>query len=197
MQTDFNNGPICGTVVDMGQSLSNPPVAGSSPAGCVSENATKSGDLADNRGSPETSQAVTSYPQTSSRLPNSSVEVSVEARLCLHCQRAFAPGRVRSNSHNPGRYCSRKCAGHAPKRAVPFFTPPSTKKERIRANGLINMRIRRGAMERPNACQRCNKEGRVDGHHDDYSQPDKVVFLCRSCHVLRHLELARLTASAN
>jgi hypothetical protein len=111
-------------------------------------------------------------------------------RNCLHCGREFRPERIHRTTKNAGLYCCRKCAGHAPRRPAPFATPPATKAERIRANGLVNMRVRRGAMERPDRCQQCGKVGRVDGHHDSYTAPGEVMWLCRSHHMLRHRDLA-------
>ncbi len=47
----------------------------------------------------------------------------------------------------------------------------------------------------PVPCEKCG-ELRVEMHHPDYQKPDKVVWLCRSCHhqlhnTLRKLELSR------
>jgi rubrerythrin len=38
-------------------------------------------------------------------------------------------------------------------------------------------------------CERCNSIHKVEGHHEDYSKPLEVVWLCKSCHVARHAEL--------
>lgn len=112
-------------------------------------------------------------------------------RVCQSCQKSFSFERATPTKTNPGLYCSRRCASNAIRGLRPavcdlFKTPASTKNERIRANGLINMRIKRGKVERPDACQHCGKVGRVDGHHPDYSRPDEVAFLCRSCHMKCH-----------
>lgn len=70
-------------------------------------------------------------------------------------------------------------------------TPKSTPEERVRASGLINMRVRRGRIGRPDRCEQCHKRCRPDGHHEDYQKPGEVRWLCRSCHMLRHREMAR------
>jgi hypothetical protein len=110
---------------------------------------------------------------------------------CEHCGEHFYPGRSRPNKNNPLKYCSRACKdAHArgvPKGTMPTFTvPTSARPERIRANGLVNMRIRRGALDRPKHCQWCGKKCRPDGHHPDYAQPALVAFLCRKCHMRCH-----------
>jgi hypothetical protein len=75
-------------------------------------------------------------------------------------------------------------------RVLPFTWRPVSnchKRKKIRANGLINMRIRRGLLKRQKACQECGRACRTDAHHDDYSRPEAVTFLCRSCHAKRHM----------
>jgi hypothetical protein len=52
------------------------------------------------------------------------------------------------------------------------------------------MRLRRGVISRPSACLHCKKVGRVDAHHPAYDQPDLVAFLCRSCHMRAHRDIA-------
>jgi len=60
------------------------------------------------------------------------------------------------------------------------------KPQRVRANGLVNMRVRRGMLNRPDACTQCGRKGKVDAHHEDYAAKEAVEWLCRSCHMKRH-----------
>lgn len=111
-------------------------------------------------------------------------------RTCPQCGRNFA-ALLRRIRQGGGRYCSQACASLQGRKAWRAAkdqraTPESTKAERIRANGLVNSRVKRGAMPRPDACTECGKKGRVDGHHEDYTKPDEVEWLCRSCHMRRH-----------
>lgn len=107
-------------------------------------------------------------------------------RPCEKCGTPFRP-RKDAVAKGDGRFCSRKCGGsnhlHGPEN---FITPPSTKAERLRANGLINMRIRRGWLVRPDRCAKCDKKCRTDAHHADYMKPGHVAFVCRSCHQKVH-----------
>jgi len=37
-------------------------------------------------------------------------------------------------------------------------------------------------------CQRCPRK-KIDAHHDDYDRQLDIIWLCRSCHRLRHRQL--------
>jgi hypothetical protein len=57
-------------------------------------------------------------------------------------------------------------------------------KTKCRARSLVNMRIRRGTMVKPMVCEECNSGGKLEAHHDDYTRPAEVRWLCKSCHNL-------------
>ena len=42
------------------------------------------------------------------------------------------------------------------------------------------------SLPRPSHCSKCGTEGPVDGHHEDYSRPLDVIWLCRRCHSRQH-----------
>lgn len=52
-----------------------------------------------------------------------------------------------------------------------------------RAHNLVSSAIRRGKLERQN-CRKCGK--RAEAHHEDYSRPLDVIWLCRQCHKELH-----------
>ncbi len=43
--------------------------------------------------------------------------------------------------------------------------------------------------EVPKKCSECSLSGSVDGHHNDYSKPLEVQWLCRQCHANVHREI--------
>lgn len=49
--------------------------------------------------------------------------------------------------------------------------------------------IRIGKITKPNQCERCDSTEHIHGHHEDYSKPLDVVWLCPDCHGKRHAEI--------
>ena len=119
--------------------------------------------------------------------------------ICAHCNGVFVVRLDRTT-----RYCSRDCyrADTKGKPIAPradFIHQSDDAAKKIRANGLINKRIKIGMIERPAKCELCNITGRVDACHIDYDRPDVVTFACRSCHMRSHYDReveARLIARA-
>ena len=42
--------------------------------------------------------------------------------------------------------------------------------------------IRDGKLKRPSKCSVCKSQKMIEAHHDDYTQPMKVRWLCNTCH---------------
>lgn len=69
-------------------------------------------------------------------------------------------------------------------RAALMVVPPS----KSHVQRLVRSAIASGQLSRPDRCSRCDKEGLVDAHHDDYSKPAEVIWVCRRCHRGLHTE---------
>jgi len=55
-----------------------------------------------------------------------------------------------------------------------------------KAHIILNNAVKTGRIPRPEECCECNAIGRLHAHHEDYSKPLDVMWLCASCHKLKH-----------
>jgi hypothetical protein len=58
--------------------------------------------------------------------------------------------------------------------------------EKFSAHRKVSRAIKAGKLERPNCCEECGQECFAQAHHDDYSRPLDVHWLCPRCHSARH-----------
>ena len=61
----------------------------------------------------------------------------------------------------------------------------ATHPERKRAWAAVSRAVAKGTLVRPELCA-CGRPGLVEAHHDDYSKPLDVLWLCTVCHKARH-----------
>lgn len=55
--------------------------------------------------------------------------------------------------------------------------------DRIFARTCVGNAVRDGKLIKPIKCSTCNKDRtRIHGHHDDYSKPFEVTWMCAICH---------------
>lgn len=59
-------------------------------------------------------------------------------------------------------------------------------REHERARRRVYKALTRGHMTRPNECSKCRKICKPDAHHEDYTKPLEITWLCRICH--RHAQ---------
>lgn len=62
--------------------------------------------------------------------------------------------------------------------------------DRYAARTQLGNAVRDGRVAKPDTCDRCKNVGVVlHGHHEDYSKPLTVDWLCVDCHGARHREI--------
>ena len=63
-------------------------------------------------------------------------------------------------------------------------------REKKNCHRRVQVALKSGALIRPWRCPSCGKETRkVHAHHNDYSKPLDIWWLCSSCHVRLHKEI--------
>jgi hypothetical protein len=61
-------------------------------------------------------------------------------------------------------------------------------REKVTAHRTLNNAITAGKISRK-PCERCGIDEGVEGHHEDYSKPLEVIWLCKMHHNERHREI--------
>lgn len=59
-------------------------------------------------------------------------------------------------------------------------------RKKVAARQALSDAIRNKEIERPKHCEKCERKSKVQGHHTDYGQPLKVIWLCQGCHTEAH-----------
>jgi len=54
--------------------------------------------------------------------------------------------------------------------------------ERMRAYDAVKWAVKTRKLIRPEKCSKCNRESKVEAHHEDYHKKLDVIWLCRQCH---------------
>lgn len=109
---------------------------------------------------------------------------------------ALTKKRTRSRRHD--RRMRREAP--EPRRAFDrdrYWADPEAARERVReqrrkdprkhrARAKLARAVATGRLVRPEACEHCGGGGPIEAHHEDYSKPLDVQWLCRSCHGMEH-----------
>jgi hypothetical protein len=67
--------------------------------------------------------------------------------------------------------------------------------EKIVVKGQVKTALKTGRLVRPAACDDCGTTCKPDAHHDDYTKPLEVRWLCEECHhSVEHGGRARIDA---
>lgn len=61
-----------------------------------------------------------------------------------------------------------------------------------KSHNAVTRAVANGTLIVPDHCSRCLIPCRPQAHHDDYSKPMDVLWLCPICHAARHVELGRI-----
>ena len=62
--------------------------------------------------------------------------------------------------------------------------------EKRQAHIALNNAVRDGKLVKPSTCDDCGFSGTLHGHHEDYTKPLEVIWVCPPCHAQRHKKKA-------
>jgi hypothetical protein len=106
---------------------------------------------------------------------------------CKACRKIDAKAEYHAD---PGRAIARSAAWARanPERASALKAAWTARNpEKTLAHRRLNDAVKTGRIERPEKCELCDTQGRVEGHHADYGRPLDVQWLCTRCHADLHL----------
>ena len=103
-------------------------------------------------------------------------EANLEKILAYDRKRGNRPDRVQARKD----YAKTQSGKLAKKRAMDKYRKiyPMA----YAAHVITSNAIRDGKLVRPTNCSECNSTHKIEGHHDDYTQPLNVRWLCEDCH---------------
>ena len=69
-------------------------------------------------------------------------------------------------------------------------------KLKSKARAVFTRSVRMGHTIRPTNCSKCGAEGKIEAHHEDYTKPFEVIWLCRPCHREADAKIRKATGTA-
>ena len=116
-------------------------------------------------------------------------------KLCAKCKRTKPIIDFPHRKGNPIKTCT-SCMpqykqGGKPERGRRRHWTRNNKEKRL-AHKVVEYAIKRGDLTKQ-PCEYCgaSADKKINAHHDDYSQPLKIMWLCTPCHFIRHKEIGR------
>lgn len=125
-------------------------------------------------------------------------EITVTEQMCRHgkyvcapCQTAAAVDYARRNREKKRAWNNAYHAKHSANRADKTRAYRSRHPEKRKAHQAVQTALRNGTI-RPAPCRVCGAD-KAHAHHDDYSKPLDVMWLCHQHHMERHAMLSERT----
>lgn len=94
---------------------------------------------------------------------------------------------------NPEKHSAREKARYVGKRREKILADASARAlvggPKRKAHIAVGNAVRDGRMDKPDCCSVCARSGvRIEGHHNDYTKPLDVVWMCARCHRRFHAD---------
>lgn len=127
-----------------------------------------------------------------------------QSKYCSHCKGTDGPFRetwkyVKKDGTERRLYLCRPCntdrMRELKRRKGPAYVREINRKtyekhkEKWIARAKARYAIKTGKLVRPDRCEVCELKKPPQGHHEDYSKPLEVIWLCSGCHADAHKEM--------
>lgn len=119
---------------------------------------------------------------------------------CSRCKQEKPIAEFCNNQPNRCLACNRELSRISRKKPVGQAWIKEYSKKRYQkfkvkaiARTKVHAAVKAGEIIKPTICASCGTEALLQGHHEDYSKPIEVIWLCDPCHKLKHGKLRDLT----
>ena len=106
-------------------------------------------------------------------------------RACMRAARRTQP-KNRERLRRQGRASYRRNREAAIARSNAYRRQ---NRQKARAYAAVAYALKTGVLIRPRRCENCGENGRLQGHHHDYTKRLEVEWLCSACHNDKHRPL--------
>jgi ribosomal protein S27AE len=113
--------------------------------------------------------------------------IKSECKKC-HCATSIRT-RDKDRAADKSREYMRRAKVKDPEKFRARDREASRKRKRtvqVEARSQLNLAVRRGVVVKPAVCSNCGEAKKLVAHHDDYSKPLDVRWLCYICHGQEH-----------
>jgi hypothetical protein len=110
---------------------------------------------------------------------------------CKDCQKIEAKERYRRKREEILRY-DRKRSQTKRTRLVHLKSQRKRNTrwpDKYKARNKLNNALRDGKIQKPERCDVCRRKRKIEAHHNDYSKPLEVIWMCFECHRKHHGQL--------
>ena len=113
---------------------------------------------------------------------------SGHASKCLDCKRVsdreFARTYYEINRDDELQRSKEYRGSHPGYAKIYYEVKKGTQKQLART--ALQLAVRQGHIDKPKSCQECGTRCNPHGHHEDYTKPLSVMWLCTKCHGMKH-----------
>lgn len=116
--------------------------------------------------------------------PRSNFYLNQTNRLCKSCRIKLSAEVKKNNVLASKEYVKRYSLTEKGKKAISEASKRAFIKHREKwlARAKARYAVSKGILKKPNRCEVCEKVKPLQGHHEDYSKPLEIIWLCSKCH---------------
>jgi hypothetical protein len=111
-------------------------------------------------------------------------------KICTKCNKELPIENFYKHNRDGYRSRCKECEHQDNKKYIKKYSRPITERDTISimkgyARRMLEAAVHGGLIEKPSACSKCNRiieKNKLHGHHNDYTKPLEIEWLCNDCH---------------